>query len=242
MTLAAFASFDKGAPVRRAAVASSVFMILEAIIGAGIVLFRLVADDQSIVRGVSMSLHLVNTFLLLGALTVTAWWTRHEAPARSRLGGPLAWAAGLGFLLLGFVGMTGAIAALGDTLFPTPSYAASHQGANANALVEETRHLFLRLRVWHPVVSIVGALWWAVLAHVASLRSDDETTRRAALVVFVTTVLQLGLGVINVALRAPVWMQLVHLFVANVIVVAAVVFASELLLRGLAPRAAWQRA
>lgn len=263
LLLTALASFPKGHVVRKAAVASTAFVFLEALIGAGIVLFRLVADDQSLVRGVSMALHLVNTFLLLGALTLTAWWTQrpvpvwkasggHKPPARGLLG----LSVGVGFVALAAVGMTGAIAALGDTLFPTAPFTAVGSPPSAMSVVaEEARHIFLQLRVWHPVAALFAAIWWGTLSHLALLGSTPQGASRgaapqgqaslmappkgvpgslqvSALIVFLVTVLQLGLGVLNVALRAPIWLQLVHLFLANVLVVACVAFASDLLVSG----------
>lgn len=74
MVIMAFRSFPRGSIVRKGAVAVLVLTIAEALIGAGLVLFELVAHDTSIKRALSMSMHLVNTFFLLGALTLTAHW------------------------------------------------------------------------------------------------------------------------------------------------------------------------
>jgi heme a synthase len=62
-----------GHRVRRGAAASSALIIVEALLGAGLVVFQLVADNDSAFRAVSMGLHLLNTFLLIGAITLTAW-------------------------------------------------------------------------------------------------------------------------------------------------------------------------
>jgi len=91
--------------------------------------------------------------------------------------------------------------------------------------------------MWHPIAAIGAAVWWAGLSHFASLRSEDEAVQRTALAVFIIILIQLAHGVLNVALRAPIWMQLVHLAVADVLVVACAVFSSEILLRGLTRKA-----
>jgi heme a synthase len=63
-----------GHPARRGAVWTVVFMLTEAAVGAGLVLFQLVADDASMARAMFMAVHLLNTFVLVAWLTLTAWW------------------------------------------------------------------------------------------------------------------------------------------------------------------------
>src|SRR6185295_11908925 len=101
-----------------AAVFSLLFMLSEAAVGAGLVLFELVADNQSMARAMFMATHLVNTFFLLAALTLTAHFASGGAPFRWR---GLYGRAGLGLLALIVAGVSGAVAALGDTLFPAHS-------------------------------------------------------------------------------------------------------------------------
>ncbi|KAF0221091.1 MAG: protoheme IX farnesyltransferase, partial [bacterium] len=110
--------YQKKHPVRLGAKFSMLFMIMEAAVGAAIVLFRLVADNDSIARAMFMSVHLVNTFLLLGTLTLTAWWASGGQMIYLKAKPLLSF--GMLFSLLGVVllGASGAIAALGDTLFP----------------------------------------------------------------------------------------------------------------------------
>src|SRR5919112_3761352 len=68
-------TFKRGHAARAAAVASGVFIVTESLIGAGLVLLRLVADNASVARALYPSAHLVNTFLLVAALALTAWWS-----------------------------------------------------------------------------------------------------------------------------------------------------------------------
>jgi heme A synthase len=94
--------------VRRAAFASGLLILSEALIGAGLVLFGLVADDRSEVRAVVLGLHLTNTFLLLAALVLTARLASHPdpAPAPWRRSALFGWSlAALGAVLV--VGVTG---------------------------------------------------------------------------------------------------------------------------------------
>lgn len=202
----------KGHPVRRAAVLSLVFMVTEALVGAGLVLFQMVAQNTSIARAWWMAAHLLNTFLLVGAQALTAWWAGGRARVVVRgqgLAGALAWAAVVGLMVLG---VTGAIAALGDTLFPANSLA---EGLRQD--VSETAHVLVRLRVLHPVLAVgVGALVVVVGKLLARLRPSAEV-KRSAMLLTVLYAVQLAAGLVNLVLLAPVWMQLVHLLLADVV-------------------------
>lgn len=202
----------KGHPARSAAVLSLVFMVTEALVGAGLVLFQMVAQNTSIARAWWMAAHLLNTFLLVGAQALTVWWAGGRARVVVRgqgLAGALAWAAVAGLMVLG---VTGAIAALGDTLFPAKSLA---EGLRQD--VSETAHVLVRLRVLHPVLAVgVGALMVVVGRMLARLRPSAEV-KRSAMLLTVLYAVQLAAGLVNLVLLAPVWMQLVHLLLADIV-------------------------
>ena len=197
----------RGHSVRRAALWTVGFIIFEALIGAGLVLFELVAQNASMKRMVSMSLHLVNTFALLTALSLCIWRTSDISLSESsRMSGLKAvpFTAAVGLLLV-LSGMTGAIAALGDTLF---------NGVGAlplNAYLSSDTPPLLRLRLIHPVVACLTTA--LVLYHQAKFFSLFTTRARSFLgwSVSIAAIVQIGLGFVNVQLMAPVWMQLVHL-------------------------------
>lgn len=204
-------------PARKASIYCLIFMLLEAAIGAGLVLFQLVADDPSLARAYAISAHLVNTFLLLGALTVTASLLSGEPAPQIRDQG------GSGALFVGtaagmvFLGVSGAIAALGDTLFPSRSLA---EGLAQD--FSSTAHIFLRLRLLHPFIAIgVGALAVGTAWHASSTRPSERQLRWAWTVTGLVAV-QLAAGLVNVLLLAPVWMQLVHLALADLLWIAVV--------------------
>lgn len=200
------------------------FMTTEALVGAGLVLFRMVADNPDTARGYWMGAHLVNTYLLVGALTLHAWWASAPTPSGKvfRLRG----VHGAGFVTLAIgmlaVGITGAIAALGDTLFPVGSLA---EGLAQD--LDPTSHVFLRLRIAHPVVALVTAGATAMFGASLASSTDRPIVRRHAFVLVGLVGLQVALGFLNVALLAPVWLQLVHLAVADVIWIALLVLAAE---------------
>jgi heme A synthase len=117
----ALRSHPKGHPVLLGAWLSMIFILTEALVGAGLVLFEWVAHDDSVARALSMAVHLVNTFLLLAALTLTVWWGMGGPPIRVRSRGWLFWGLVTGLVGVLILGVSGALNALGDTLFPAAS-------------------------------------------------------------------------------------------------------------------------
>jgi len=200
----------RGDAARRAAIASGILIVNEALIGAALVLFEWVAADQSIGRAISITLHLGNTFLLLGALTLTAWFASgHEAPRRP-FDPKIRRLLALGAVALVVVGAAGAVTALGDTLFPPDSIAAG--------LHEDFTGVFLvRLRWIHPVLAVATAGYLLYLVGRVAAPEWALSLLRALVIV------QVAAGAINVGLLAPVWMQLVHLLLADSVWIAFVV-------------------
>lgn len=224
LAVAAFRARPKGHPMRQGAVASVVFMLLEAAVGAGLVLLELVADNQSVARAGWISVHLVNTFFLVAAMTVTAWWSDPEAKGidRRRLG--VAWPLYLALAGTLVVGVTGAITALGDTLFPA--------GSLAEGVTEDfrpTAHFLVRLRVWHPVTAVVMGVLVTGQAIWAGVRHRTPTTVALAKLVAFMFGAQLVGGFINLALLAPTWMQMVHLLMADGLWIALVLLTAAVL-------------
>ena len=142
-------AYSHRSPVCRAAAASAIFMAGEALIGAGLVLFELVAHDASLKRALSMVLHLGNTFFLLAALTLTAWWASGGAPIRLRRQGVATWLV----IVLAARAAAGRIErrdrSAGRHALPGVR---THAEAMAQNL-SSASHLFIRLRMLHPEIS-----------------------------------------------------------------------------------------
>ncbi len=227
---------------RKGATYAMIFMVGEAALGAGLVLFELVGMDASLKRAFSMILHLGNTFLLIGSIALTAYWlssprAAHPAPSRassrSASGAEFLEKIGL-FASLGGVlvlGGSGAIAALGDTLFP----AASLREGLAQDL-SPVAHVFLRLRLLHPFLALgTGSLVLATAALVRA-RTRSAVVRRWSYAVTALFVVQFSAGLLNLVLLAPVFMQLVHLLLADATWIALVLLAWETLSMAAASR------
>jgi len=220
----AWRAFRRGHPARTGAFLAVVFMLTEALLGAALVLLEHVAQNKSAGRGISISLHLVNTLTLLGVLALTAWWAGGRAAPDLREWRGLAWLlAGsmAGFMLLG---ISGAIAALGDTLFPAGSVAAGiAQDTSPGA------HIFVRLRILHPAIAIAVACFLSFAVWRAVKLRPEPKRQWAALALTILLVVQVALGGINIGLLAPIWLQIVHLFVADALWISLILYSASAL-------------
>jgi len=213
LLVAAFRFYPRGNPVRLGAVLSTFFLVTEALVGAALVKFDLVADNRSTARVWVMAVHLVNTFILLAVLTLTAWWAGGGAAIRLRERGRLAGVMLLAVFATIAVGTTGAITALGDTLYP--KQAVGIREAAAATFLE-------RLRIVHPIVAVLTALYVVAAGALARRMRPNAATARLSRLLVALFALQVAAGTINVALLAPVWMQLVHLLLADAVWVALI--------------------
>ena len=209
---------------RPAATAAMAFMIGEALLGAGLGLFELVAGDASMLRAWSMAAHLLNTYLLLAALALTSWHLSGGGRLHWRRSSPERRWIVLALSGMMVVGATGAITALGDTLFPAHSLTqAIHQDVSPAA------HVLIRLRVAHPLVAVVVTMFVLSLPGLIGRISHSRAARRWGAAVGFAALAQLGVGALNVSLFAPVWLQLVHLLVADLVWLSIVVYGATLL-------------
>lgn len=216
-----FRSYPKGHIVRLGAGLSMLFIITEALVGAGLVLFEWVGDNVSLGRAISIAVHLVNTFLLLAFLTITAWWTSGGEPVRLAGQGAALWLFAVGFLGVLIIGVTGAITALGDTLFPVETL--------AEGIVQDfspTAHFLIRLRVWHPIIAILVGFYLMFLGGLVAMFRVARQIRRLSTALVVLFLVQLLAGLVNLFLLAPVWMQMAHLLLADLVWIALVLLAT----------------
>ena len=218
----------RGHLARAAAAAAVAFTLVEAILGALLVKLGLTAQSTSPLRAPYLALHLTNTLLLLAALTLAAHFlSRQSGYLRRgiRVVEPAAVTAGLVLLLI--VGVTGSLAALGDTLFP-----ASSLGAALTTDFSSTSAWLVRWRWTHPAIAVLASLFlgWMVLR---ALRSQRENNRRLGSLVIVLIAAQCALGILDVVLLAPVWLQIAHLLGADLLWSALVVLAARLTLKPL---------
>jgi cytochrome c oxidase assembly protein subunit 15 len=218
-----FRATVKGHAARGFAIASMVLLLNEALLGALLVKLGYVTGNQSAGRMVLLSIHLSNTLLLVAALTLTARFL----PVSERWA-RLHRASGFGWVVAGLaatigVGVSGSMAALGDTLFPT----ASLRAAYAQDFAAGSPWL-LRLRLVHPVSALIATVFVIWLVSRSRLIDVQEIPRaRLAGLVLGLLGLQFALGIADVLLLAPAWMQLLHLLGANLYWVALLLLSAE---------------
>ena len=217
-----YRSTVRGQTARVAAVLSGVLLLNEALLGALLVKLGYVTTNQSVGRVVMLSVHLSNTLVLLAALTMTAVllgtgsFRRSHLPQSPRSRSVLV-AAGLLSTLL--VGVSGSLAALGDTLFPSSSLQAAiaaDLSANAPALI--------RIRWVHPASAVLASVFigWLLIRGWHRAATASAARWMAGLLA-----LQFVLGTADVLLLAPVWLQLLHLLGADLLWIALVTLSAR---------------
>ncbi|WP_018111004.1 heme o synthase [Thermus igniterrae] len=227
LAVLAFRLFPKGHPVRLGAGLSLLFMLTESLVGASLVLFGWVADNVTPERAVVQMVHLANTYFLLASLALAAWWASGGAPLRLKGQGAVGVALLLGLLALLFLGMSGAVTALGDLLFPVRDTLEALERS-----LTPGEHFLVRLRVLHPLIAVSVGLYVVFAGFlVAHLRPSAQTRGLAQALAYLYGV-QLLAGLVNVWLKAPVWMQILHLLLAYAVWLAFVLLAAAALARG----------
>jgi len=222
----AWSVFKKGHAVRRAALLAMMSTVVECLIGAALVLLHLVKANASLSHGLWLSAHLVNTLLLLAALSSTAWLAttidrpsvRYQKLAWSRL------AVGLSIAAFLTAAVLGGFAAVGDSL------------ATSRSLFESIRadfspfsNIFVRLRILHPIVAGGVAIYLLVIALRVSASLTTAIVKRFSATIGALVILQCSVGIANIALKTPTWLQLLHLLAADLLWIALVLFTLELL-------------
>ena len=210
-----FLAKPKGDAARRAVLWSAFFLFTEALLGAVLVKGGYVENNASTASVFLQCIHFTNTMILVAMLTLT-WWTLRPSEDQSSRHAPQPGLIWLGLLTTMIVGATGSVAALADTLFPSPSLRA----ALATDL-SAAAPLLVRMRVLHPASAL---LMFACVAWLC-WRTRNRTARLAGMLLAA----QFALGLLDVVLLAPLWLQVAHLLVADLFWIALVALSADLL-------------
>jgi heme A synthase len=226
----AFRRYGRRHAVRRYAAASGFFTLTEGLVGAALVLFGEVGNNVSTGRVVILSVHLVNTFLLLASLALTAWAASRQLSADHGQAAPhppppdkglrVAYAAGLLGTIV--IAITGTIAALADTLYPATSLAEAFRWDFSG-----TAPSILHLRIIHPVIAVLVGGYLLVVAVMTISSRGPAAPRHMARRLAGLVLLQFCFGAANIVLLTPVYMQIIHLLVADLVWITLVLLTAE---------------
>lgn len=207
--------------VRRMAILSFVFILIEGGIGAALVRLELVENNASTLRAVAIALHLVNTLVLLLWLSLTAWGAsvRRDGGLHVLADVKMRWLTGIALFGFSIMSAMGAVTALGDTLFLS--------GAIGNE-PDGTQHFLISLRAWHPILAIIISAFLLGLGAWLLRRETAPVLEKLTTGMMLLVALQVGVGVLNIFLKAPVWMQVVHLLIADILWITLVIMAAEI--------------
>lgn len=223
-----YRKFSKGNPIRKTALFSFVFIITEAAVGAGLVLTGNTAETLSASRPFWMAGHLINTFILLAFLTLTARYASGGQPFDWAQGQRFLIPIGLAALAVLLIGLTGSIAALANMLFPS--------GTLAEGLAKDfspTSHILLRLRLLHPITAILGSVFLIFLTGwMAKSANGEKDAVWWSNVLSILVLVQLAFGSLTLFMRAPIVMQLGHLLLADAIWISLVLLCAAILSAG----------
>ena len=178
------------------------FVVLEAVIGAVIVLFEWVGLNSSLPRIVAVPIHLVNTFGLLACFIALYKVVKDDLQSIKGIVDNQFLVVLCLFLLSG---ATGSITALADVLFPSESFI---QGFVED--FDETSELLTRLRILHPIVASLLSI--TLFFESNRLKKTYKlNTKSLKLMVLVAVTL----GVVNVLSNIWLPLSVLHLAIAD---------------------------
>jgi heme A synthase len=218
----AYKIYGRGTKVFQWAIAALVFIIIEGLLGRLLVVQDWVADNVSVMRAVVVAVHLVNTYVLLFTLTLTAWFSNITHEIKKRGDRTVNILVGIGLVSAMIFSAMGAVTALGDTLFPPEKlFAEAPSGLDATSI------FLIQLRVIHPILAIItsGYLYFAVSW--IQKRNLGKCPNRAGKRLLIVIAIQILAGGINVLTLAPIYMQVIHLLLADLFWISLVLFALE---------------
>jgi heme o synthase len=139
----------------------------------------------------------------------------------------MGWAVVLALLAMLVLGVTGAITALGDTLFPVVNV---WDGIRQDFM--PSAHFLIGLRIYHPLIAMSFGLYLTLIAGLTMRLRPSADVQRFARLMIALFMAQMGAGLLNLMLSAPIWMQLVHLMCADLLWITVVLLAAASLAEG----------
>ena len=180
------------------------FVLLEALIGAVIVIYEWVGLNSSTPRIIAVPLHLVNTFGLLGTYTLLFHITKNS---KTSLINFFDRSFKISLFLFLVSGAMGSIAALADVIFPSESF--------ITGLTEDfdsKSEVLTRLRILHPLFA--SALSVYLYSEANRLQNEYKViTKNIKLLIL----LGVFLGILNVVSNIILPLTILHLLIADLL-------------------------
>lgn len=221
----AFLKFKKGSPIRKTALISFIFIITEALVGAGLVLTGNTAETLTAARPFWMIGHLTNTFILLAFLSLTAWFASDGKTFNFKTEPKILWLLVIAVIGIFFIGMSGSVAALSSMLFPSETL--------ADGLAKDfatTSNILLRLRISHPIMSILVSVYLIFVAGWLKMKfTSSPGVVRWSNALSILIIIQIAFGALTLLTLAPILMQLGHLLLADLIWISFVLMNANVL-------------
>ena len=218
----AYKIYGRGTKVFRWAITALVFIIIEGLLGRLLVVQDWVADNVSVMRAVVVAIHLMNTYVLLFTLTLTAWFANIQHEIKRRKDQTVNLLLGIGLISAMIFSAMGAVTALGDTLFPPEKLF-----AEAPSGLDATSNFLIQLRVIHPILAITTSGYLYFIVRWIMKRNLGKRANQAGKRLLIVIAIQILAGGINVLTLAPIYMQIIHLLLADTFWISLVLFALE---------------
>jgi len=217
----AFAIFAKRSLERKISVIALLFTVTEALIGMILVKRGLVAQNDSIERAIWLGIHLANTFILIGSVALLAAYASGVKKPQWKGQGPIVCAMVFGLVALLVLGVSGAITSLGDKLFPVTSTPKAITDA-----LDGTKHFLVQLRVLHPLIAVSVGIYLVLIAGLINHLRPSALGAKLSKLAVLGFGIQVVVGLLNVVFKAPDWMAILHLLIADAIWLAVIVWAA----------------
>jgi heme A synthase len=196
---------------------SFLFILVEGAIGGGLVLTGNTAANWTPTRPYWTAGHLINTFILVAFLTLTAWAAARQKDVHTFVSRRSIILAVTGGFVIFFIGVSGSMAALSTMLFPAESLS---QGIAMD--LDPSSHPLLRLRIFHPISALIGSVGLIFIASYVRSNSNQTGTLWWSRTMSILVMVQVAFGAVTLLMLAPIVMQLVHLLLAELVWIAFV--------------------
>jgi heme A synthase len=223
MAILAWRWFEKGSLIRKFAWASVGFVIVEALVGAVLVLTGNTAGADTPIRPFYAAGHLIVTFILLATLALTVYFAKGGERFSFKTTRKNLLLLGLGLVGILLVGTSGSLAALSGMLFPSGSLS---EGIAKD--FSDASHILLRLRISHPILAVLTTVYLFFLTMWVNKSAKDSTktwANRLTILLFI----QLIFGGLTLAMLAPILMQIGHLLLADLVWVCFILMSANYL-------------